>query len=46
MKNTHVPKGPRGTWKTGQRVPVTGDWADQYEPSRFLCRRFVGGVTG
>ena len=30
MKTNHVPKGPGGTWKTGQRVPVTGDWADQY----------------
>jgi hypothetical protein len=26
----HRPKGPNGTWKTGQRVPVSGTWADQY----------------
>ncbi|MDE2100160.1 MAG: hypothetical protein KGL39_23090 [Patescibacteria group bacterium] len=31
MGNTnHRPKGPNGTWKTGQRVPDTGLWADQY----------------
>lgn len=23
-------KGPDGQWKTGQRVPVAGDWVDQY----------------
>lgn len=22
--------GPGGTYKTGQRVPITGYWADQY----------------
>lgn len=27
---THRPKGPNGTWKTGQRVPTSGDWSDQY----------------
>jgi hypothetical protein len=26
----HGPLGPGETWKTGQRVPVTGDWTDQY----------------
>ncbi|MEE9964486.1 MAG: hypothetical protein K4304_05255 [Propionicimonas sp.] len=26
----HQPKGPHGTWKTGQRVPETGWWRDQY----------------
>jgi len=26
----HVPQGPDGTWKTGQRVPFSGNWADQY----------------
>lgn len=26
----HTPKGPNGEWKTGQRVPVTGIWSDQY----------------
>lgn len=24
------PKGPDGAWKTGQRVPWTGYWTDQY----------------
>lgn len=24
------PLGPGGTWKTGQRVPVSGIYADQY----------------
>lgn len=26
----HKPKGPGDTWKTGQRVPEPGLWADQY----------------
>jgi hypothetical protein len=26
----HNPKGPNGTWITGQRVPVEGYWKDQY----------------
>lgn len=26
----HSPKGPNGTWKTGQRVPLTGLYVDQY----------------
>ncbi|MBP1326396.1 hypothetical protein JOF28_001628 [Leucobacter exalbidus] len=26
----HTPKGPNGEWKTGQRVPVSGQWVDQY----------------
>lgn len=26
----HHPRGPGGTWKTGQRVPRAGYWADQY----------------
>lgn len=30
MSRHHVPKGPNGTWKTGQRVPETGSWVDQY----------------
>lgn len=30
MNANHRPKGPNDTWVTGQRVPVTGDWADQY----------------
>lgn len=24
------PKGPNGSWKSGQRVPFTGDYTDQY----------------
>lgn len=32
----HYPLGPDGSWKTGQRVPVEGDWTDQYgDVSRF-----------
>ena len=30
MTTRHRPLGPHDSWKTGQRVPVTGDWADQY----------------
>jgi hypothetical protein len=26
----NMPRGPAGTWKTGQRVPEDGLWADQY----------------
>lgn len=26
----HPPLGPNETWKTGQRVPVSGLWRDQY----------------
>jgi len=26
----HYPLGPDQSWKTGQRVPTGGDWADQY----------------
>lgn len=29
-RNTNRPLGPNGTWKTGQRVPATGLWQDQY----------------
>lgn len=25
------PLGPDGTWKTGQNVPVSGLWVDQYD---------------
>jgi len=28
--SSHRPLGPDGSWKTGQRVPVTGTWHDQY----------------
>lgn len=30
MSTGHFPKGPDGAWTTGQRVPFTGRWADQY----------------
>lgn len=30
MSKRHFPLGPDGAWKTGQRVPFTGLWADQY----------------
>ena len=26
----HRPLGPGGIFKTGQRVPASGEWADQY----------------
>jgi len=29
-RSRHSPKGPAGSWKTGQRAPITGYWADQY----------------
>ena len=33
---THLPLGPDGSWKTGQRVPIEGYWADQYgDVTRF-----------
>lgn len=28
--NRHQPLGPSGTWKTGQRVAVDGNYVDQY----------------
>ena len=37
----HTPKGPDGTWKTGQRVPETGLWADQHGD----VTRFTEGCT-
>lgn len=30
MPYRHQPKGPLGTWKTGQRVPESGYYVDQY----------------
>lgn len=30
MMRVHRPKGPKGSWKTGQRVPETGNYADQF----------------
>jgi len=30
------PLGPNSSWKTGQRVPFSGDWVDQYgQVNRF-----------
>ena len=37
----HRPKGPGNTWKTGQRVPHTGDYADQFGS----ISRFYEGYT-
>jgi hypothetical protein len=31
----HRPKGPDGSWKTGQRVPLTDHWVDQYGTVSF-----------
>lgn len=30
MASRHQPLGPSGTWKTGQRVPVSGIYIDQF----------------
>ncbi|MFD3838917.1 hypothetical protein ACFWWC_22070 [Streptomyces sp. NPDC058642] len=30
FEGRHRPLGPNGEWKTGQRVPVTGYYVDQY----------------
>jgi len=30
MIGRHRPKGPNETWKTGQRVPTTDIYVDQY----------------
>ena len=30
MRAINRPLGPGGTWKTGQRVPESGNWQDQY----------------
>lgn len=36
MNHRHLPKGPDGSWKTGQRVPFSGYWSDQYgDVTRF-----------
>lgn len=37
----HQPLGPNGQWKTGQRVPETGSWVDQYG----LILHFDAGST-
>lgn len=29
-KSYHRPLGPNDSWKTGQRVPESGKWVDQY----------------
>jgi len=39
--NLHMGKGPDGSWKTGQRVPTAGHWADQYG----VVNRFDAGST-
>lgn len=40
MMNHHLPKGPDGAWKTGQRVPFSGYWADQHgDVTRFIAGR-------
>ncbi|MFE4549408.1 hypothetical protein [Streptomyces sp. NPDC056785] len=35
MNRRHGPLGPNGEWKTGQRVPATGGYTDQYGVSTF-----------
>lgn len=36
MGRSDRPLGPEGTWKTGQRVPSSGLWTDQYgQVNRF-----------
>ena len=51
--STHRPKGPNGTWKTGQRVPTSGTWVDQdgvltthYEHDCFPPTIKTGGRQG
>jgi hypothetical protein len=34
-RSGHHPKGPGDTWKTGQRVPVTGVYRDQHRVTSF-----------
>lgn len=35
-RTNNRPLGPAGTWKTGQRVPFSGDYVDQYgQVNRF-----------
>lgn len=34
-RSRHVPLGPGGSWKTGQRVPATGHYTDQYAFTSF-----------
>ncbi len=40
-RGTHRPKGPNGSWKTGQRVPRSGYWRDQYG---VITRHEIGGT--
>ena len=36
MNARNRPLGPNNSWKTGQRVPFTGDWVDQFgQVNRF-----------
>lgn len=37
----HTPLGPGSSWKTGQRVPETGLYVDQYG----VASRFEAGTT-
>lgn len=39
--NGHRPLGPDESWKTGQRVPWTGYWADQFGDVSW----FIAGHT-
>ena len=41
MSYTHIPLGPGGSWKTGQRVPVDGAWVDQFGE----VDNFIAGTT-
>ena len=41
MASRHYPAGPNESWKTGQRVPMTGWWTDQYG----LVNHFDQGTT-
>ena len=35
MAYRHAPLGHNGRWKTGQRVPFTGDYEDQHRVVSF-----------
>lgn len=41
MSLRHIPLGPGGSWKTGQRVPAGGQWVDQFGE----VDNFVTGTT-
>lgn len=51
MATRHNPKGPGGTWITGQRVPADGWYRDQYGVVVFFEKKStfpprVGFKTG